>query len=120
MVRNKRLRSNLIAISTIFSATIFSYYLLDFYVKYFPGSVFVNKGLFGIFDGAAFFYIQLIQLKCKKVPTVIRVVGGSVIVLSGTYIVFNGFGVCLAILPVIIGLIRMHITSIQSYCCHAN
>ena len=101
-------------------ATIFSFYLLDFYVKYFPGSVFVNKGLFGVMDVASFFYIQLMQLKCKKVSTVIRVVGGSVIVLSGVYIAFNGFGVLPMMLPAIIGLIRMHITSIQSYCCHAS
>jgi len=39
----------------------FSYYLIDFYVKYFPGNVFVNKGFFGLCDIVSIFYIQMLD-----------------------------------------------------------
>ena len=106
--------------STVFSATIFSYYLLEYCVKYLPGSVFVNKGLFGAMDILAFFYIQMLQRVLQRVPSVMRVCTGSVIVLSGAWLALNAYGVYPGILPVVLGLLRMAVTSLQSYCYHAN
>lgn len=112
MLRDKKLRNNLLAMSTVFSTTIFSYYLLEYCVKYLPGSVFANRGLFGIMDVLAFFHIQLMQLKLKKVPSVMRAVAGSVAALSGAYLALNEYDVLPALLPVALGLLRMHITSL--------
>ena len=50
----------------------FCWYMIDFYVKYFPGSVFFNKGFFGICDAMSIFYVQFLEAKVKTVPLVLR------------------------------------------------
>ena len=56
MYGNMNLRTNLMAMCIIWSVSGFNYYMLDFYVKYFPGNVFLNKGMFGLCDALAIFY----------------------------------------------------------------
>ena len=48
---------NLVGVLTVWSASGFSYFMIDYYVKYFPGSVFLNKAMFGVVDSLSFFYI---------------------------------------------------------------
>ena len=55
------LRGNLLSMCCIWTISGFSYYLIDFYVKYFPGNVFVNKGFFGLCDIVSIFYIQMLD-----------------------------------------------------------
>lgn len=47
---NKDTRSNLIVSSIIWSCSMFNYYLIAFYLKYFPGSIFKNSLWFAVAD----------------------------------------------------------------------
>ena len=99
------LRSNLIAMCCIWTSSGFCYYLIDFYVKYFPGNVFVNKGFFGLCDAASILYIQLLEKKLIKVPLVIRFTLFTTILFGLLYSVFARF--YLLLIPFIVGLIRL-------------
>jgi hypothetical protein len=77
----------LIAMCSIWAVSGFSFYMLDFYVKYFPGSVFFNKGFFGICDAVAIFYIQFLEHKIVHVPTVLRTAILSIVFFSLLYTV---------------------------------
>lgn len=57
MCKSPVLRNNLIAMCCIWAVSGFNFYMLEFYMKYFPGNVFFNKGFIGLCDGLAVVYI---------------------------------------------------------------
>ena len=118
MASNKRMLGNLIAVLIVWSVSGFSYYLLDFYVKYFPGSVFLNKALFGVVDALGLFYIQFVQRFFKKVSSVIRLSMAGTVLLCLLY--YGLTPLTPVLVPVIIALIRMQVNSMQSYGYHIN
>jgi hypothetical protein len=73
MCQSRTLRNNLAAMCSIWAVSGFCFYLIDFYVKYFPGSVFVNKGVFGLCDAMAIFYAQMLEKRVGTVPLVLRI-----------------------------------------------
>lgn len=115
MLRNRRMLGNLIAVLTVWTVSGFSFFMLDFYVKYFPGSVFFNKALFGLVDAAGLFYIQFVQKFFKSVANMVRVTMASTILLCLLYTVAP-----LSFIPAVIALIRMQVNSMMSYGYHIN
>ena len=72
MCKHQTLRNNLIAMCCMWSISGFCFYMIDFYVKYFPGSVFINKGFFGLCDAMCVLYVSLLEKKIGSVPIVLR------------------------------------------------
>lgn len=70
------LRMNLIASIILYMEATFNYYLLTFYLKYFPGSIFVNAGIFALSDLAAY-AIAGILIKCVSIPNAFRIALGT-------------------------------------------
>jgi len=118
MCKHTTLRNNLIAMCCIWSVSGFSFYLIDFYVKFFPGSVFFNKGFFGLCDASAILYIKVLEKKLVTVPLVIRFALVMVILFSLIYMVLaNSY---LFLIPVMVGLTRLQINAILAYSYHVN
>lgn len=59
-LRQRDFRLNLLVMTIIWTASGFTYYLLEFYVKYFPGNVFFNKALFGVADACSILAIKFL------------------------------------------------------------
>lgn len=105
MCKHVTLRNNLLAMCCIWSVSGFCFYLIDFYVKYFPGSVFFNKGFFGICDALSLNYVQLLESKVQTVPSILRICLASSALLSMIYTLLPAS--YLALIPLLIGLTRM-------------
>jgi hypothetical protein len=54
LMKTPVLRMNLIFLCVIWSAAMFNFYLITFYLKYFPGSIFKNSLFFALSDFASF------------------------------------------------------------------
>ena len=89
MFKNTTLRNNLIAMCCMWAISGFCWYMIDFYVKYFPGSVFFNKGFFGICDAVSIFYVQLLERWVKTVPLVLRTTLIMAVFFSLMYMAFG-------------------------------
>lgn len=83
----------------------FCFYMIDFYVKYFPGSVFFNKGFFGLCDAGSIFYAQLLEKWVVKVPLVLRTSLIMAVFFSLLYMAFGQYYVWM--IPLLIGLTRL-------------
>ena len=66
------LRMNLLASIVLYMEATFNYYLLSFYLKYFPGSIFENAGIFALSDFGAFI-IAGVVLKLVSIPNAFRI-----------------------------------------------
>ena len=83
----------------------FCWYMIDFYVKYFPGSVFFNKGFFGVCDVLSIFYVQLLEKYVQKVPSVLRTTLLMAVIFSLMYCALvKTYPV---LIPILVGLTRM-------------
>ena len=102
----------------IWSSSGFCYYLIDFYVKYFPGNVFINKGFFGLCDAASIVYIKMLEKKLIKVPLVIRFTLFMTIIFSLFYSAFAQFH--LFLIPIIVGFTRLQTKALFAYSYHVN
>ena len=71
----KLLKTNLWAAALLYSEASFNFYLLTFYLKYFPGSIFKNSAYFACSDLFAFF-LAGIFLNYTSMKTSIRVGAG--------------------------------------------
>ena len=118
MCKHATLRNNLLAMCFIWSVSGFCFYLIDFYVKYFPGSVFFNKGFFGICDALSLNYVQLLALRVRSVPSILRICLIGAAILSIIYTLLPSSYV--ALIPLIVGLTRMQINAILAYAYHVN
>jgi hypothetical protein len=63
---------NLLASIVLYMEATFNYYLLSFYLKYFPGSIFENAGIFALSDFGAFI-IAGVVLKLVSIPNAFRI-----------------------------------------------
>ena len=72
----------------IWASSGFNYYMLDIYVKYFPGNVFMNKTILGACDAVAIIYINLLSSKFHSVPIVIRITLAGTVFTSLLYMAF--------------------------------
>lgn len=104
------LRNNYVAMFTINSVTGFSMYMIGYYVKYFPGSIYNNMIMLGLADTCAAIYMYVIGTTLKEVPTILRFLLGTTFVLSLFYTFMQAIGHTVLIV-VVIGLIRLSITS---------
>jgi cell shape-determining protein MreD len=66
------LRMNLLASIVLYMAATFNYYMLTFYLKYFPGNIFENAAIYAISDLAAFMISGLV-LKFLSIANSFRV-----------------------------------------------
>ena len=103
----KSLRSNLIGCIIIWSMCSFNFYMLTFFMKYFPGNIFENSLSFAISDVIAFTMSGLIikyttVVRGYQVAFVISTVGGVLYVLFSA--AFEGM------IPIFICLARMGVT----------
>lgn len=118
MCKTPILRNNLIAMCCLWAVSGFSFYLLEFYVKYFPGNVFFNKGFIGFCDALAVVYIQGVDSKFKKVPVVIRFTLMGAVFFSFLYMTLAPKYIIL--IPLLVGLTRMQINALLCYSYHVN
>ena len=65
------MRSNLLGAFTIFSCAFFSGYLINFYLKYIPGSIYRNNFFFAISDIIGF-SLSAISLYCLPLRLALR------------------------------------------------
>lgn len=103
----------------IWTVSGFTYYLLEFYVKYFPGNVFFNKALFGVADSCSIWAIKYLQLKFDTVKSVLRIVLAIVAIISLIFLFSKEINPVLTV-PILVGLIRMSANCVQSYGYHVN
>ena len=59
--------TNLVVFVYLFSAASFDYYLINFYLKYIPGNVFVNSIISSVSSGVATFIAGTIVVKLGSV-----------------------------------------------------
>jgi len=76
------LRTNLWAACLLYAEGTFNFYLLSFYMKYFPGNIFVNSVFFACSDLAAFFLAGVL-LNCTSMKLTLRI--ASVAALAGGF-----------------------------------
>lgn len=79
---NKQLRTNLWASCLLYSEASFNFYLLTFYLKYFPGNLFQNSAYFAVSDLIAF-VVAGVSLQFASIQTNIRI--GSALGLAGGF-----------------------------------
>ena len=118
MCKRETLRNNLIAMCCMWAISGFCFYMIDFYVKYFPGSVYINKGFFGICDAMSVFYASCLEKRIGSVPVVLRTTLCMTALFSLLYQVL-AFRYK-ALIPLLIGLCRMQINAILAYSYHVN
>ena len=83
------LRTNLWAAVMLYCEGTFNFYLLTFYMKYFPGNLFVNSVYFACSDLLAF-CLAGVLLKVTSIKTAIRV-GSTIAFIGGVlYMFFSG------------------------------
>jgi len=114
LFQRKVLRNNYIAMFIINSVTGFSMYLIGYYVKYFPGTIYTNMAILGIADTLAAIYMYVIGTTLKEVPTILRFLLSTTFFLSIVYSVMHALGHQL-LLGFVIGMIRLSVTSTQCY-----
>ena len=113
------LRKNLIAMCCIWAVSGFNFYMLDFYVKYFPGNVFLNKSFLGLCDALAIFYINILEKKFKQVPIVLRIALVGAVFFSLLYMaVAEEYS--LILVPLLVGITRLQINAILAYSYYVN
>jgi hypothetical protein len=94
-------RKNLKAASVLYMESTFCFYLLTFYLKYFPGSIFENAAIFAMSDLVAFI-IAGIVLKCTTIGVGIRIsscvagTGGLLYLFMSNLTNFAPLVICLA------------------------
>ena len=86
---NKTLKSNLFGCIIIFSMNAFNFYLLTFFMKYFPGSIFSNTLAFAFSDVVAFilsgFMVSRMSIKYTyKVAFIVSFTGGVLFIFFET------------------------------------
>lgn len=97
------MKTNLIAISLLYSQSAFNFFLLTFYLKYFPGNLFQNATYFAFSDFIAFISAGII-LKYNPISTAIRIAALIAMVGGGGYLVFY---TNLSLVPVTLSLARI-------------
>ena len=106
MWREVKLRGNLIGCVLLWSMCSFNFYMLTFFMKYFPGNIFENSLCFAFSDLIAFTLSGLIiryttVVRGYKLAFLISSTGGVL------YMLFNGVP---ALIPVFLCLSRMGVT----------
>ena len=113
------LSRNLIAMCCIWAVSGFNFYMLDFYVKYFPGNVFFNKSFLSVCDALAIFYINELERRFKAVPVVIAITLVCTVFLSVLYMAVADLRPEVLV-PLLIGLVHLQINAILAYSYHVN
>ena len=106
MWREVKLRSNLIGCVLLWSMCSFNFYMLTFFMKYFPGNIFENSLCFAFSDLIAFTLSGLViryttVVRGYKLAFLISSIGGVL------YILFSNMPV---LIPVFLCLSRMGVT----------
>jgi len=97
------LRMNLLASIVLYMESTFNFYLLTFYLKYFPGSIFENAGVYALSDLAAY-VIAGIVLKLVSIPNAFRI-SLSIAFTGGMIYLFTSDN--LTLVPIFICLCRV-------------
>lgn len=116
LLHDKVLRSNLIGCIIIWSMCAFNFYLLTFFMKYFPGSIYKNSFSFALSDMVAFTLSGFIVKRMSvhngyKIAFLTSTVGGVLFVLftSVQNLVFSSITMTAFVL-VLVCLCRMGVT----------
>jgi hypothetical protein len=117
LIRDPLLRKNLIAVTFLWTSQSFSYYLVGYYTKYFEGNFFVNYAMLGIADAFSFLYVKLLSHKYDTPKTLRFLLIGVIIGCSFFALLSPTFP---ALIPVMIILIRMHVSSVLNFGYHIN
>lgn len=118
MCRNPTLRGNLIAMCCMWAISGFCYYMIDFYAKYLPGSVFVTKAFFGCCDAVSVIYASMLEKTVNSVPLVLRLTLFLTVFFSIMFMAFSQYSVMLV--PLLSGMTRMQINALLCYSYHVN
>jgi len=89
-------------------------YMIGYSVKYFPGSIYQNMVILGIADTCAAIYMYVIGTSFKQVPLILRFLLGTTITLCLFYSLMHAIGHT-TFLSLVIGLIRLSVTSAQCF-----
>lgn len=108
------LKRNCFAMFIIQSVTGFSMYMIGYYVKYFPGTIYRNMVILGLADTSAAIYMYVIGTSFKQVPVILKFILGTTLTLCIFYSVMFAVGHTL-FLSLLIGLIRLSVTSAQCF-----
>ena len=124
MMRNKVTRYNLIACCILWSMASFVQYLIIFYSKYFKGNFYINYSIQGIADGICMVYVSFLS-KRFNVPGILRflvilLITMAIINMTQSRIFGKDNSNQVYLLPIMILLIRLQVTSIQKYGYHIN
>lgn len=97
----KVLRTNLWAAILIYSEASFNFYLLTFYLKYFPGNLFENSTYFACSDLLAFVlagvFMQFTTMKTSiRIGAVIGAIGGLMYIFMSENLTLLPFMICMA------------------------
>ena len=71
LIKDKDSRNNLLLSLVIWSVSCFNFYLLTFYLKYFPGNIFQNSLSFAVADIIAYAFAGTILKKTNTNKTLI-------------------------------------------------
>lgn len=82
VLKSYQTRWNLLSMSFIWAVSGFVKYLLMYYSKYFPGSVFVNYSVQSLADVLCMYYIAIINKFFKDVRDILRFLLSMVIVFA--------------------------------------
>ena len=97
------LKINLIAISFLYAQSSFNFFLLTFFLKYFPGNLFENAVYFALSDLVAFVSAGTI-LKYTSTSTTIRIGAVMALLGSGSYLIAY---TNLSLVPITLSLARI-------------
>lgn len=110
--------------SIVWSISGFVKYLLMYYSKYFPGSMFVNYSIQSFADIICMSYISLVNTYFKNIQEILKYLLTMVILftmlqLTNERFLYHCSWHTLSV-PLLIFIIRLHVVGIQNYQYHAN
>lgn len=110
--------------SIVWSISGFVKYLLMYYSKYFPGSMFVNYSIQSFADIICMSYISLVNTYFKNIREILKYLLTMVILftmlqLTNERFLYHCSWHTLSV-PLLIFIIRLHVVGIQNYQYHAN
>lgn len=106
LLKVKKLKRNLIGSTILWSMSAFNFYLLTFFLKYFPGNIFENSFFFALSDLVAFGSVGIL-LKRTNIVTALYIAFAIDFVGGISYILLHDN---IAIVPLLICICRGGVT----------
>jgi hypothetical protein len=121
LIQNKTHLKNIVAVMGFWAIFSFSYYLVGFFIKYFPGNIFVNFAMFGLADICASFNIRA-SLSKMNIKQIYRIYLVCLSVISFMFYLFvDNHGIKDGIIvPVLLLFMRLYVYSCFNISYYSN